>query len=515
MKDQTFYNVVAITAAAIVVCSFLAGMYGAQVGAAHPSSTTTPPTSGVPSGVPISFTLRAYLSGYIGVGGTIDGLRDPTLYVGWGDNVTIILVNGQSMEHDLYIGTYNVSTPYVTVVNESASVTFRATVEGSFAYYCQIPGHRAAGMNGTVVVGYSVIGPELPLTSSRISQDPGAIPPPITRNFSETVNIYLHAVEETAEIEPGVSYVYWTYNGTVPGPFFRVRVGDTVVVHFSNDKNSTTNQSVDLQAVTGPGGGAAATQTPPGGEKNFTFLAMTPGLFVYQSGTPNIATDIANGMFGMILVQPAQGLPPVDHEFYVMESELYLHWPIHSLGNQVFNGSALLDNEPTYVVFNGGYDALTGTHALPVGVNDSVRLFFGDAGPNDFSAFQMAGGTFNETYLYGDLSDPPTANLSTVPVPPGSTAMIDFTAMYPGNFSLVDRELGDAADTGALALLDVTGPANGSIFHTDATPLTAAAPILSAPGASAGIGALSTARWIDPGVQGRPWALPASRSPLR
>jgi nitrite reductase (NO-forming) len=512
MKDQTFYNVVALVAAGIIVLSFLAGIYGAEMGASRSSSTTTGSNPTLPTGVPVSFTLRAYLSGFVGVGGAIDGLRDPTLYVGWGDNVTVTLVDGQAMEHDFYLNGYDVQTPILTGVNQSASLTFRATVKGSFGYICTIPGHAAAGMNGTLVVGYTPIGAELPLTSSRVSEDPSAIPPPITRNTSTTVDIYLHAVEETAEVEPGVSYTYWTYNGTVPGPFFRVRVGDTVTVHFSNDRTSSTNQSVDFQAVTGPGGGAAVTQTPPGGERNFTFLAMTPGLFVYQSGTPNIPTGIANGMFGMILVQPAQGLPAVAHEFYLMESELYLHWPIHTPGNQLFNGSALLGDDPTYVVFNGAFDSLTGAHALKVNVNDSIRIFFGEAGPNDFSAFSMVGATFNETYLYGDLTDPPTANLQTVPVPPGSTAMIDLTAVYPGNYSLIDHQLGDVAAKGALATLNVTGPANSSIFHTGVAPLTVAA---SAYRASEGIAALPAVRWIEPGAPGTPSANPASRVAFR
>lgn len=459
------YLAVGLLLAEAVVGGLLLAMGGSLLGKPAGPSSTAPEA---PAGVPVSFGLRAYLSGFVGVGGTINGVRDPTLSVGWGDTVTITVTDGEAMVHNLHVDDYNAQTRNLVAINDSASITFRATEQGSYAYYCTIPGHRQAGMAGTLVVGNASgvpIGPELPLTVPRISQDPTAIPPLITRNTSATVDIYLHAVEETAEVEPGVSYNYWTYNGTVPGPFFRVRVNDTVIVHFSNDATSTMNHSVDFHAVTGPGGGAAVTQTPPGGEKNFSFRAMMPGLFVYHCGTPNIPTHIANGMFGMFLVQPEAGMVPVDHEFYLVESELYTQWPIHTLGDQLFNGTALIANQPTYVVFNGAFNALTKSHALRVQVNDTVRIFFGEAGPNDFSAFHMIGAMFDLTYLYGDLTDPPLANLQTVPVAPGSTATVEFMAKYPGNYSLVDHQIANAIDKGALAILNVTGWANASIFH--------------------------------------------------
>jgi nitrite reductase (NO-forming) len=434
----------------------------------HPSTGASSPSSPVvPNGPPVTFELKAFVTGFVGVGGSINGVKDPTLAVAWGDHVTLTLVDGEQMQHDVYVDGYNVQSSWVNTPGASTNVTFQATMQGTFDYYCTFPGHRQNGMQGLLIVGAATnpIGPEANLTTPWISHDPAAIPPPITRTSSATVNIYLHAVEETAEIEKGASYTYWTYNGTVPGPFLRVRVNDTVVVHFYNDPTSTMDHSLDFHAVTGPGGGAAATQTAPGHWSNFTFLAMTPGLFVYHCGTPNIPTHIANGMFGMMLVQPAQGLPPVTHEFYLMESELYLTWPIHTLGNQLFNGTALLDDQPTYVVFGGRYDAYSGVRQLNVSVNDTVRIFFGEAGPNLYSAFHMIGSMFDTTWLYGDLMDPPMHNLQTVPVPPGSTAMMEFQAMYPGNYPLVDHQIANAIDKGAYAVLNVTGWANSSIFH--------------------------------------------------
>ena len=444
----------------------------------RPGATTgTAGAAPVPTGVPDLFTLEARVTGYVGVNGTVNGVpvgglagvRDPTLHVGWGDHVTLVLVDGENMQHDLHLDGYGLQTGWVTAIGESSAIDFRATQQGAFDYYCTVPGHRENGMQGLLIVGAAThpIGPEANLTTPWIAHSPTEIPPPVTRNYSTTVNVTLVAEEETAEIEPGVSYTYWTYNGTVPGPFLRVRVNDTVAVHFYNSPTSGMTHSIDFHAATGPGGGAAVDQTPPGRWSNFSFLARVPGLFVYHCGTPNIPTHIANGMFGMILVQPAHGLPPVDEEFYLMESELYLDWPIHTLGDQRFNGTALLDDQPTYVVFNGRYDAFTGPHALHAAVNDTVRVYFGDIGPNDFAAFHIIGTTLGDVWPNGDLVDPPSHGVQTVPVAPGDALVADVPMVYPGNYTIVDHSIVNAIDKGALAVLNVSGWANRTIFHAD------------------------------------------------
>ena len=493
LAQQTGSMISGPALSAYLVVGILVGGLGAGVGLYELKTTWSGTTTqSVPPGPPVTFTLKAYMTGFIGVGGSINGARDPTLTVQQGSPVTIVVIDGEAQIHNLHVDTYNVGTRNLGGVNDTASVTFTADTEGTFAYYCTIPGHRQAGMEGKVVVGEAggtPIGPELPLTTPFISHDPTVIPPPIERNTSATVNIWLHAVEETAEIEPGTSFTYWTYNGTVPGPFFRVRQGDTVIVHFSNDRTSMMNHSVDFHAVTGPGGGGAVTQTPPGSNATFSFTALVPGLFVYHCATPNIPTHIAMGMYGEILVQPPQGLPPVDHEFYLMQGELYTQWPLHSAGNQLFNGTGLLNVQPTYVVFGGRYNAYTANHSLHVSVNDSVRIFFGVGGPNLISSFHMIGAMFDETYWAGDLTDPPLANLQTVLVAPGSTAMMDFTAMYPGNYPLVDHSIVNAMDKGALAILNVTGWANQSIFHVIQKP----SPSPAMGGPTAGVAAIGRA----------------------
>ena len=179
------------------------------------------------------------------------------------------------------------------------------------------------------------------------------MPPPIGNRAPQTVRVDLITVELEGRLAEGTTFGYWTFNGKVPGPFLRVRVGDTVEVHLKNAADSSMIHSVDFHAATGPGGGAAATQVDPGHEKSFKFKALVPGLYVYHCATPMVAHHIANGMYGLILVEPEGGLPPVDHEFYVMQGEIYTEAAFGQRGSQEFSVEKLLNERPEYFVFNG------------------------------------------------------------------------------------------------------------------------------------------------------------------
>lgn len=435
--------------------------------------------SAAASGTPVLFQLKADNMTFWGVGGSIDGVKDPTLTASVGDDVTIRMTNQDTMIHNLYVEGYDRQSPNINP-GQTTSVTFVADKQGTFAYYCSIPGHREMGMQGSVVVGSGAggsnglppIGPEvMPLDTPYIARNPADVPRPTNRTTPATVNLYLEAKEVNAEIEPGVSFQYWTYNGTVPGPMFRVRVNDTVVVHFHNSATSTMPHSVDFHAVTGPGGGMAATMSNPGEWGNFSFKALAPGLYVYHCGTPNVPTHISMGMYGMILVEPEAGLPysnaqgkPIK-EYYVMQGELYTKWPVHTAGNQLFDGGKLANETPTYVVFNGRWQALTGAHALRANVNDTVRIYFGVGGPNFISSFHIIGQIFSEVWFLGDLVDPPLHDIQTVPVTPGGAVVVQLEAVYPGNYVLVDHSITRAIDMGCLGVLNVTGPADHSIFQ--------------------------------------------------
>ncbi|MDP6845977.1 MAG: multicopper oxidase domain-containing protein, partial [Candidatus Nanoarchaeia archaeon] len=183
-----------------------------------------------------------------------------------------------------------------------------------------------------------------------ISKDASLVPEEIERGFEKVVKISLTAKEVSSEIEPGLFYDYWTYEETVPGPLLRVREGDTIELTLKNDESSKNPHSIDLHAVTGPGGGAVLTQVAPGESKTFKFKALNPGLFVYHCATPIVPEHIANGMYGMILVEPKEGLSKVDKEFYVVQGELYT---VEENGEIEFDYSKVESETPNYVVFNG------------------------------------------------------------------------------------------------------------------------------------------------------------------
>jgi len=416
-------------------------------------------------GAQIAFELTAFTNGFRGVGGSIDGITNPTLEVNLGDTVTITVTNGEPVMHNFVIDALHVRSADLMAVGARAVVTFSAAADGTFVYYCA---YHISTMAGDVVVGSGDVskpGPAKPVDVSYIAREPTDLPPPITRNVTATVDIYLEAKEVVAEIEPGTTFTYWTFGGRVPGPFFRVRVGDTVNVYFKNNASSAMEHSVDLHAVTGPGGGMAATRSMPGEENSFSFKALVPGLFVYHCASPHIPTHISNGMYGMILVEPVGGLPVVDHEFYVMQGDIYTKWPVHTAGHQEFDPVRLVDENPTYVVFNGRYQALTGSHTLNATVNDTIRIFFGVGGPNLISSFHVIGEIFDDVYNLADLTDPPIHGVQTVLVPPGGAVVVDFGVQVPGNYLLVDHSLVRTLDKGSVGILSVTGSPDPTIFN--------------------------------------------------
>ncbi len=150
----------------------------------------------------------------------------------------------------------------------------------------------------------------------RVAADPTDIPDPIDRDAPAEVDVTLRSEEVVAEIEDGVTFSYMTYGGQVPGPLVRVRQGDTVNLTFENAGSNSMPHNMDFHACAGPGGGAEATMTAPGEAAELRFQAIYPGAYIYHCAVPNIDTHISAGMFGIILVEPPEGLPEVDHEIY-------------------------------------------------------------------------------------------------------------------------------------------------------------------------------------------------------
>ncbi|MBL8076852.1 MAG: nitrite reductase, copper-containing [Anaerolineales bacterium] len=300
-----------------------------------------------------------------------------------------------------------------------------------------------------------------------IVRDPTDLPGPLEVREPTTVVINLEAVEVEGQLADGTTYTYWTFNGAVPGPFFRVRVGDTIEVHMKNNTSSTMNHSVDFHAVTGPGGGAVMTQTQAGQETVFTAQALNVGLFVYHCATPMVAQHISNGMYGLILVEPEGGLPPVDKEFYVMQGELYTSGAFGEQGHQMADTTKLLNEDPDYFVFNGAVGALTAQKPLMANVGDTVRIFFGVGGPNFTSSFHVIGEIFDRVYDQASLTAAPLTDVQTTMVPPGGATMVEFSLEVPGNYILVDHALA-RLQRGLAGYLMVEGDPNPAIY--DGTP---------------------------------------------
>jgi nitrite reductase (NO-forming) len=320
--------------------------------------------------------------------------------------------------------------------------------------------------------GQFIVTPGLPaqsLVEADISREPADLPPPIGKRDPKTVRIDLLAVEVEGRLAEGTTFGYWTFNGKVPGPFLRVRVGDTIDIHLKNSADSSMIHSVDFHATTGPGGGAAALQVTPGDEKSMTWKALVPGLYVYHCATPMVAEHISNGMYGMILVEPEEGLPKVDREFYVMQGEIYTDAAFGQHGSQEFSVEKLLNERPEYFVFNGSVGALSKLHPLRAKVGETVRIFFGVGGPNFTSSFHVIGAIFDKVYALAGLKNPPLEGIQTISVPAGGAAITEMKLTVPGNLTLVDHALA-RLERGLVGILNVEGAPNPEIYNGKVMP---------------------------------------------
>ena len=303
---------------------------------------------------------------------------------------------------------------------------------------------------------------EAKAAAADIVRDPADLPGPLARRGPATVKVDLETVEVTGQLADGSTYHYWTFNKKVPGPFVRVRVGDMVEVRMKNAEDSSVPHNVDFHAVTGPGGGAAATMAAPGETKGFTFKALNPGLYVYHCAAPMVAQHIANGMYGMILVEPEGGLSPTDREYYVMQGELYTEQAHGSEGAHTESLDKLLAEQPEYYVFNGAADALV-NKPLHAKTGETVRVFFGVGGPNKTSSFHVIGEIFDKAYPLASVTSAPMTDVQTITVPPGGAAVTDFKVDVPGRYVLVDHAL-SRMERGLKGLLVVDGEERAEIF---------------------------------------------------
>ncbi len=325
---------------------------------------------------------------------------------------------------------------------------------------------RAPLLAAAVLMAFAAL-PSDALASSEpvvraVLTSPPRVPPPTGRSTPAKVIVELEIREVEKEISEGVRYTFWTFGGTVPGSFIRVRQGDTVEFHLKNHPDNKMPHNIDLHGVIGPGGGAASSFTAPGHESQFTFKAMNKGIYVYHCATAPVGMHVGNGMYGLMLVEPPEGLPKVDHEYYVMQGDFYTVGKYREKGLQAFDMQKAIDEKPTYVLFNGSESSLVGDRALTAKVGERVRLFIGNGGPNLVSSFHVIGEIFDRVWYEGGSHF--QENVQTTIIPSGGAAIAEFHAIVPGSFVLVDHSIFRAFNKGALAILKVDGPDNKLVY---------------------------------------------------
>lgn len=454
----------------------------------------------------VEYTLRTQMGGdpvmaFVGVGGEIDGVVNPELTANVGDTIRLTVINGDAALHDLKIDEFGVYTGEMMEDEQTVTMEFVANQPGNFDYYCSIPGHVQLGMTGLLrVTGEVTVGDEDALDESlsdegyasgnhsdhaantvttapavadaaSVIRHPADLPAPLNNDGSPQHHVVeMSAVEVDGQLADGTTYRYMTFDGQVPGPMLRMTVGDTMELQLTNEMESLLPHSIDLHAVTGPGGGAEFTQTMAGETSVFEYQALQPGLYIYHCATASIGHHISSGMYGLILVEPKGGLPPVDHEFYVVQGEIYTEQDYGTEGHLDFSHEKMLDEDPEYYVFNGAAGALTlDDYAMRANVGESVRIYFGVGGPNKISSLHMIGEIFDRVYDEGSLTSEPLTDVQTTLVPPGGSTVVEFTVDVPGTYILVDHAL-SRLERGLVGYLHVEGPENPALFSARELP---------------------------------------------
>ncbi len=325
----------------------------------------------------------------------------------------------------------------------------------------QGPAVQPSASASVVPQPYALGAPQGPPVVAELTHAP-AVPKPTQRKAPAKVVVNLEVREVELPISDGVTYTFWTFGGQVPGKFIRVRQGDTVEFHLRNHPDSKMPHNIDLHAVTGPGGGAASSFTAPGHESQFTFKVLNQGLYVYHCATAPVGMHIANGMYGLILVEPPEGLPPVDREYYVMQGDFYTVGKYREKGLAQFDMQKGIDEKPTYVVFNGSENSLVGDKAITAKAGETVRLYVGNGGPNLVSSFHVIGEIFDKVFPEGGTRI--QENVQTTLVPAGGSAIVEFRVDVPGTYVIVDHSIFRTFHKGALGMLKVEGPEAKDIY---------------------------------------------------
>jgi nitrite reductase (NO-forming) len=262
-----------------------------------------------------------------------------------------------------------------------------------------------------------------------------------------TVNVTLTVKELLLPIASGIVYHAWTFNGTVPGPVIRVKQGQTI--HFTLVNQGNMPHSIDFHAAQTPWN-VNYQEVPNGKSFSFDWKANYPGVFMYHCGSPVVIYHMANGMYGAIIVDPANGWAPAQ-EYVLVQSEFYTHQL--SDGTYTVDPTKMNNGIPDYVVFNG-YVNQYKTNPITAKAGQLIRIFLVNAGPTEFSAFHVIGALFSDTYADGNPANHMVGN-QTVTIPPGGGMVVELTIPEAGLYPFVTHSFADVGK-GAVGVLKVT-----------------------------------------------------------
>lgn len=305
------------------------------------------------------------------------------------------------------------------------------------------------------------------------------VPPPINRDHPVTLVVDMFTTNKKMNIVGNTKYEYWPFGFYdererknvygVPGPFIRARVGDVLQVHFTNLDESGMAHSIDFHSVCGPGGGSPTNFAEQDETKVGAYLLEKPGLYVYHCAAAPIPVHIHNGMFGLILVEPLEGLPKVDKEIYVMQHELYVEKDEDDDKTYEMDYDAASKEIPKHVLFNGREGALVEKPCV-MKQDQTLRIFFGNGGPNLISSFHVIGTIFDKLYREGDLESTPAKSVQTTMVPAGGSCVVEMKMKVPGSFTIVDHSI-FRIDKGAVGMIKVKGNPRPDIYDSMEPPV--------------------------------------------
>jgi nitrite reductase (NO-forming) len=385
-------------------------------------------------------------SAAIAAGGTVEvhafdlGFSSNALTVAAPGTYALKFVNDGSTTHDM---TFSDGTKVSADSKQAASATITVPAAG-LTFLCSVPGHADAGMKGSITVSGTpaAAGSSAGSASSTAAApvaDPNApayvVRDPIAPAVMEgTVHdIELPIIERDMTVATGFVVHVWTFGGTVPGPTIRVHLGDTVRVHLTN--TTTMSHSIDFHASQ-TAMNSQMVEIKPGATFTYTFTADYAGVWMYHCGTAPALHHIANGMFGMVIVEPKGGLPKVDTEVALVQSEWYLGEQGQPADYAKANTAA---PAPDFVVFNGVASQYK-DNPIAVPTKGRVRIFVLDAGPNIDSSFHVVGTIFDTVTKEGIALVKGNAGgwgSQAVDLAPAQGAIIEFSPREDGMYPMV------------------------------------------------------------------------------